>query len=335
MIDHSKHIVLVYSADDNYAMPLAASAKSAIANLRPGWEIELFILDGGITAENKAKIATSLQDERVTITWLEHNPSLLAEFEVVKRRHYISNMTFGTVVTADLIPETIEQVIYLDVDVIVKGDLVNLWCLRTPETLLWAVQDSWTPFVSSPEGLKHYQNLGIPRNAKYFNAGVLLINLDRWRQDNIRQKAIDYVIQFHQSMNMSDQECLNAVLAQQWRELDPCWNQMPQIYLFPSWRLSPFEQTAYQSIKQAPHIIHFAGSAKPWIRNWRGDWRECILFAKHPWQHLFFKYLDMTPWAGWRLEPEWKTIIRLIGRQCMKLLKYSLGKGLRESDCDR
>lgn len=105
----------------------------------------------------------------------------------------------------------------------------------------------------------------------------------------------------------NDQDGLNAILAGKWQEIHPLWNQMPRIYDYSSWNESPFAEDIYNELLHRPYIIHCTNYPKPWCAGLRV---EC----KHPKKHLFFQYLDMTAWSGWR-----DTFGRRLGRKFMKL----------------
>jgi len=201
-----------------------------------------------------------------------------------------------------------KKVIYLDSDLLVLGDLAQLWDKDITDTFLLAVQDMGEPYVSSPRALNNFKELGIPAYYKYFNAGVMIINLNRWRAEQISRLALDYLEQNKAIIRWWDQDALNAVLAGNWSELDPRWNQIPHIFQYPSWKESPFDKNAYERIITDPFIIHFATSSKPWQYD-----------CKHPAKSMFFNYLDKTSWTGWRPAKPFK--ITLCGRLFQKVAR--------------
>ncbi|BAZ01309.1 hypothetical protein NIES37_53080 [Tolypothrix tenuis PCC 7101] len=75
--------------------------------------------------------------------------------------------------------------------------------------------------------------------------------------------------------------------------IHPQWNQMPRIYDYSSWKESLFAEDIYNELLHRLYIIHFTNSPQPWCAGLRV---EC----QHPKKHLFFQYLDMTAWSGWR-----------------------------------
>jgi lipopolysaccharide biosynthesis glycosyltransferase len=303
-------IVLVCAADNNYAMPLAVTVRSAIANLNQNHKIALYILDGGITEANKNRICKSLNKEQVTISWVQPDNTLFEN--LVLTRHLTLTCYYRLLIT-EFLPIEFHKAIYLDTDMIVTGDLAELWAIDLGDHYALAVQDDVELSIGMSEGLKNYREVGICPDYKYFNSGLLVINLDKWRSEEIGKKVIEYIRQNREYVR-NDQDGLNAVLAGKWGELHPKWNKMPKIYQYSSWEHSPFPKVIYNELLQSSGVIHFTNSPKPWYAGFRA---EC----QHPQKHLFFQYLDMTDWSGWR-----DTIWRRLWRKFMKVTSLNTSK---------
>ncbi|MBD2292512.1 glycosyltransferase family 8 protein [Anabaena sphaerica FACHB-251] len=303
-------IILVCAADNNYAMPLAVTVRSALANFKSNRKIGLFILDGGISKSNKNKIIKSLKSEQVDISWIQIDETQLNN--LVLTRHLTTTSYYRLLITQFLPPE-FDKAIYLDTDMVVKGNLEELWNIPLEDNYVLAVQDDVELYISMSDGLRNYQDVGICPNHKYFNSGLLVINLEKWRSDNIGQKALEYIKQNREYVR-NDQDGLNAVLAGKWKEIHPRWNQMPRIYDYSSWQESPHPEDIYEELLHKPYIIHFTNSPKPW---YAGLKTECT----HPKKDLFFQYLDMTYWSGWR-----DTFWRRLARKFMKVTSLTTSK---------
>ena len=282
---HETPIAIVFASDNGYAMPLAATMASVIANT-PETPLAFFIIDGGITDVNKTKIATVLNAKWHTIDWLQPQEEVI---ETLKLQLYLTKACYYRILIPALLPTTFHKAIYLDCDLIVKQDLRKLWSIDIEDNALLAVQDVGLPYVSSPGAIAKYQELGIPAKAKHFNSGMLVFNLDKWRAESIADRVFEYLIKYHEFVNYHDQDGLNAVLSAQWGELDPRWNQTPGVYDFTDWHASPYSSAEIlANVQDDPYIIHFTGSCKPW---------NCI----HNRDRItFYTYMDMTPWKGWR-----------------------------------
>jgi lipopolysaccharide biosynthesis glycosyltransferase len=112
----------------------------------------------------------------------------------------------------------------------------------------------------------------------------MVMNLQRWRDDDVTGQAVEFLRRFRHAVYFWDQEALNAVLAQNWGELDPRWNANAG--------LPPARASAVDA--DDPWIVHFAGRLKPWA------------YPSHePARMLYYRYLDMTVWAGCRPRASW------------------------------
>ncbi len=294
-------IVIVCAADDNYSMPLAATLHSAIVSLinnglqqlEPHQQIaSLFVIDGGISRANKRRILQSLPLQGVSLNWLQPKKVI---FKNLPTSQSITIAAYYRLLIPTFLPKHFTKAIYLDSDLIVRGNLKELWHIDIAEKHLLAVQDMGAPYVSSSRGLLNYQMLGIPADCKYFNSGVLVMNLRKWREDRISQQVLEYLEQNKKYVRWHDQDGLNAILAGKWGELDPRWNQLPYIFRYLSWEESSLREDVYNALKNDPYIVHFSTRDKPWKEN-----------CQHPHKELFFQNLDMRIWSKWSSQQETK-----------------------------
>jgi UDP-glucose/galactose:(glucosyl)LPS alpha-1,2-glucosyl/galactosyltransferase len=164
----------------------------------------------------------------------------------------------------DLLPTHIDRVIYLDADLLFLDDIEHLWCADISGSVVGAVQDAVIPHVSSPLGLSRFRALGFDRRDPYFNAGVLVVDLHAWRQHRVRDRAVDYAQRHRRSINMADQDVLNAVLHGRWTQLDDRWNIIGGAVGRAHFRARGIAPSRITTALRDPAIIHFAGFLKPW-----------------------------------------------------------------------
>jgi lipopolysaccharide biosynthesis glycosyltransferase len=210
-------------------------------------------------------------------------PSAVAGFETGHR--WITPVTFVRLLIPQLLPAHVEKALYLDCDMVVRDDLSELWDIPVGERALLAARDT-IGTVSNQAGLSNYQELGIPADAKYFNAGVLVMNLKKWRTCGTSERLLSYMRKHSAIIKHADQEVLNAVLFDDWGELDYRWNW--QI----TWRgvrIGTHERE-WSPNTTRKSIVHFITGEKPWLPGC--DYEE---------KKYFFEYLDRTEWAGWRV----------------------------------
>jgi lipopolysaccharide biosynthesis glycosyltransferase len=273
----SDSFVVASAADAGYAIPLAAMLLSALTGLGPGKTLSVHIVDMGLSAPDRERLSRMCAGNGATLAW--HDPSSLG-LAPLPLNSRMTMATYARLALSRLLPADVKKVVWLDCDVLVTGDLERLWKTELADRHLLAVQDPCVPFVSSRYGIRRWRELGLAEQAKYFNAGVMLIDLDRWRHDQIGEHAGDYLRECGADVMFWDQEGLNAVLCGRWGELDVRWNYCAG--------LTPREQP--ESARLEPWIIHFAGTLKPWL----------LPAPESGPRALFYRLLDETPWVGWR-----------------------------------
>lgn len=290
-------ISIVCAADNNYAMPLAVMARSILENLTSDRNILLFVIDGGIQEYNRKKILKSLDSSRCKVVFLKKPDDLMKEIEAsheycvtrgIEAKSHLSMPAYYRLLIAELLPEKLEKVIYLDCDLIVEGNLEHLWEMDIDDNLVLAVPDMWISSVSAHNGLLNYQELGINANDKYFNSGVMIVNLKQWRREKIFSLSVKYFNKNKNYVRFHDQDILNAILAERWKEIDARWNFTPTIHEFSTFKDDSFSESIYKNVIHDACIIHYASGEKPWNSH--------NVYLKE----IFFKYVDMTAWAGWR-----------------------------------
>lgn len=274
---HNDPIVVVCSADDNYAMPLAITIRSVLENLAPDRRMLLFIIDVGIESSNRNRILKSLKSDRCEIQWIP-KPTVFNNVADLNQYGFqnLSIATWYRLVIPELLSAELTKAIYLDCDLVIKADLGKLWDVDIADNYLLAVTGKYVPCVSHPRGLLNWEELGFDRADKYFGAGVLVFNLEKWRSANMCTKAVEYALNNQQYIRWTDNDVLVAMLRNQWGELDPRWN-------------CPEPRTLTAKEIEDAFILHFTSAAKPWIA-----------IEQYPATDLFFNYLEMTDWSGYK-----------------------------------
>jgi len=279
-------IILVMAADDNYALPLAVALRSVLTNLDKARDLFVYVLDGGIKDSNKQRIEKSIKSKNCRIEWVQIAENLYSWARPIR---HLSAAAYLRLLMPMLLPVDLSKVIYLDCDLIVNRDLGSLWDAEIGNNYALAVQDSIMPFVSSSDALVRWIELEFPPTTKYFNSGVLVINLRKWRTDSILEKSIEYIEKFGDTLSYADQEVLNVLFVSSWQELDYRWNE--QIGGI----------TQQQQVFEA-FIIHFSSPFKPWAH---------VGIAEA--DALFFQYLSQTKYSNLRFKlylKRWQNLAR-------------------------
>lgn len=176
--------------------------------------------------------------------------------------HYSKAVYYRLIIT-ELVPAEIETALFLDSDTIVTGSLRELAEYRfSDQEYLLAVDDTE---VSTH--VARLNELGFPIK-RYFNAGVLLINMKAWRSDNVSATFIDLADKYMERLSWWDQDILNMYFYNVWKDMDPKFNA---IHL-------------RRKLPRLPVIVHYAGTSKPWL-----------YVHSHPYKSLYWKYIKLTP----------------------------------------
>ncbi len=295
-------VVMVCAADDQFSMPLAATMRSVLDHLGASRRLRLFVIDGGISDQSKARLLESWRDERLQVEWLPPPLELLEGFS--NSRHNPLAAYFRILIPL-LLPTDVTRVLYLDSDLLIKTDIGKLWDERLDGAHCLAVQDVGAPYLDSKRVLKNfdrcsqwiggntpilnYRELGLRHDAMYFNSGVMLIDVARWRADDIPSSVLRCLRDNASHVRGWDQYALNVVLCGKWRALDLRWNQGSRMFMYPSWQQSPFDEKTFHAVRNDPYIVHFTSRPKPWQA-----------MGRHPFREEFLDCLDRTAWAGYR-----------------------------------
>lgn len=292
------HPHVLCCADDVYGMPLGVMVRSLLAH-RDG-DLSLYVVDAGLSRRTRKRLLRSWPST-VDVTWVRPDFERLGDAPI---SGHASRANYVRLLIEDLLPADMKRVLYLDVDLLVLDDVQKLWSLPMDGALCVAARDAIIPhidvtcapnynlakpYVKVPDPIRNYEALGLDGAAIYVNTGVLLIDLARWRREAMGAQLLRCLEENRAWVRMWDQYPLNVVLSGRLKELDPRWNAQIQVYDYPGWRESPYDEATYADIVERPQILHFASPKKPWHHDW-------------PYAHadLFFEYQDQTDWAGWR-----------------------------------
>lgn len=271
-------------------MPFAVVVRSIVARLRPRARLTVHVLDTGVDRADRERLSAFCAEAGVE---LHLYPVDLAAVAGLPTWGRMTRSTYARLLMAQFLPVQLDRVVWLDCDLLVEADLARLWETSLDGNTVLAVQDILVPRIDSAGGIRSHALLGLPSGAAYFNAGVMLVDLGRWRDDDVAGQALAYLDTQADDVQYWDQEALNAVLPGRWGQLDHRWNQNASVTGRPFLRVRHLDQRTYALLERDPWILHFSGRVKPWL----------VPDPGHGPRHRFFELLDETPWAGWRPHP--------------------------------
>lgn len=275
---------VAYAADDAYALPLAAAARSLLDSCNDGTGIELTVLSSGITETNQRKLAQSWESDHLwSLRFIDVNRQ---RFGVLPRQSasngQIMRAVYGRLAIPAVVPQDWDRVLYLDADTVVRGDLTELYHWELNGEAVAARRDPIITELGHPGGVQCHQEIGADPRAPYCNSGVLVIELDLWRRRDVAAQVLSYVHVHGGKMNLRDQEGLNAVLQGRFAPIPWEWNTITLI------GRDKVPRPPGVDIAEQAKILHYVGPTKPWTD---GGWQL-------PGADYFFDSLERTQWRG-------------------------------------
>lgn len=259
----NKNIIPVFFAvDDGYIPFLGIALKSLIDNASDENKYQIKILYTSVSSENIRRIK-KYEKENINIEFVDLNKQLEDIKEKLYTRNYFSNTTYYRLFIPELYPEY-KKAIYIDSDTICLTDIANLYNIDMENNLIAGVPDGaiqaidvFKDYVERVVGVSDYNN--------YFNAGIIVMNLEELRKYKFQDKFI-YMLGKVRFEVAQDQDYMNRLCKGRVKLLDFSWNRMPIMG------------------KQSGdiNIIHYNLGAKPW-------YFDDVLY-----QEYFWKYAEKT-----------------------------------------
>jgi lipopolysaccharide biosynthesis glycosyltransferase len=246
---------VTFATDDVYA-PLTAVAMYSVCTAVPATtSLHITILGDNLDGMSRTNLTRTLEKHPGVMFDFIDVADLLDPLELmpIDRRLIWTPLLLGSV-----LPGGLRRTLYLDSDVIVRGDPSELWQVDLGGNVIGAVLSEFGHTLGMERGVRYYRELGLSPDLGYFNSGVLLVDLDAWRRDDITLRCREILRDFHHRVLQYDQEVLNAALAGRWLPLARQWNAMSY------WKTPEECQPPFEDYLEHAVIRHFAGRDKPW-----------------------------------------------------------------------
>lgn len=245
----------------------AATVVSSIVRNAPGAELRFLMLHPDVDRETQARLESVAPG--AAFVWIEVGDKDLPAYAT---RGHLNRTVLFRLGLETLAPADCTRLLYIDADMVVLGDIRELWASDLGGAAIGAVLDG---YIDSADFARRW---ALPNNGeRYFNAGLQLIDLAKVREQKLFSRALQFVIENDEKLLLGDQDALNYVFWGRWTPLDPVWNV--QRYL-------NREEIARELNGKAPALVHFIGTQKPWMAN---IW--------HPWAWIYWDAVRHTPFA--------------------------------------
>ena len=260
---HRKTVPIFFAVDDNYAPYLAVALESLKDNASDKYFYDINILIEGFAERNK-KIIGDMQEDNIKITFCDVTEKVNALCSRLHLRDYYTRATYYRFFIPDMFPQY-DKGLYLDCDIAITRDVADMYNSAIGNNLVAAINDE---VITDIDIFGNYSEvvLGVPRN-KYFNAGILVMNLREMRKMKI-EEVFASLLNVKTYSVAQDQDYLNVICHGRVKMLDLLWNKTPMPYSDPD---------------KIPYIAHYKINFKPWKY-------DGILYGD-----LFWKYAERTP----------------------------------------
>ncbi|XHR30268.1 MAG: glycosyltransferase family 8 protein [Chthoniobacteraceae bacterium] len=290
------HVVICTASNETYVLGAAAALVSAILNAPEAVDIRVYVLDGGMKERSWRKLQTSLERLPRPCEVIRLLPNMQT-FAGLPQDWGSSVMTYARLALPKMVDE--ERILYVDADMIVQKPWREIWETDLGEAIVAAAPDIVTKTLADEKlDLEKFQ---LDPQASYFQAGLLLIDLCRWRDFGVSTKVLAYLCENPGHCRYWDQSALNVVLYRLWKPLPMAWNT-------PAW----WADQGRENCQLDAPVLHFVGPHKPWLHGHDGNSSAV----------RFYGYVDRTRWKGWR-----PTSLRF----ACKMAKYRLGLAIAKA----
>ncbi len=220
-------------------------------------------MSSSLSLSNKRKIQKSLSGYS-DITFFDIDETTFANCPIRSDFH-LTVETYFRLKIASLFPD-LDKILYLDSDIVVLGDISEIWALNIDDCYLACVPDA---------GGEKYrkifsQYVDFDESFLYYNAGVMLVNLHKWRSDQMEYAFFEHLKNYKATLLFADQDVLNCVINKNIKYLDKSWN---------------FQLSGYNHLEDGAKIIHYVSGNKPWN-----------LYSFEQGYRLYYEYLRVTDW---------------------------------------
>lgn len=290
---------IVCITDDLYAQHAGVMMASLFTHtLKP---CRIFVLTNSLTLENKNKLRSIVtKSQYSTIQFIEKNDVewYFNDFSTGENVKKWSSTMYLKLFMPLLLPVTIDRALFLDVDIVINSNIMNLYEMDLTKCVIAAAED-WKYSII------HKDRLKLPSEAHYINSGVMMVNLNQWRKLN-QQFPIRQFMTDNKECIINDQDVFALYfqgniqyISQKWNVTTYYFERNPRIYD----KFLPL----INDIRKNPYIIHFCEPIKPWFK-------EC----RHPYRRLYKQYLKQTPWKNYKFpscglylgKPAWRYVVK-------------------------
>lgn len=303
-------IDIVCNIDRNYVEHCGVMLTSLFVN-NAELKFRIHIINTGLSDIEKKRLAGYIEENYMDVFFYDVDFSSIKDFPITKKDH-LSLAAYLRLFMPKLLPVDLNKVLYLDCDLLVVDSIEELWNTDLENNSIGVVEERGPFDIESPKVLKY------PVEYSYFNSGVMLINLKKWRENALYERAMKFISANKELIMLHDQDVLNALLYKERKFISIRWNLM-DFFLFARPDVQERRLLDWKLSIQHPAIIHFTGKRKPWLRNCDSPYRN--------------QYIKLARQFGWNvitvresmfyyLRKAWYKVLILIHLRKKRILEF-------------
>lgn len=252
---------IAYAVDKNYEVPLYVSMMSLIQN-NSEQNINFHVLTSGDADYFEQKFENIQSRPNISLKVYDVNPGAnLPEPKWFTESIYL-RLKIGSI-----LEDSVSRVLYLDADTLVINEIIDLFNLDMGEDVIGAV----------PMFKNYGYDRGIPITTNYVNTGVLLINLEAWRNANMETECFEF-IRSKKDVEFPLQKIINTLLHDEMKLIEPKYN-------------FTHDWADHLGRREEVRIVHFSSPEKPWK-----------YMCDHVYQSDWLSYYNQTPYDKFTMQ---------------------------------
>lgn len=269
---------IAFGVDAHYFRSMGVTMISIIEN-NPQVRFAFHVFAFGVSDDNQKKLRQIEAKYGVTINIHIIDPAVFGEYAKFPSFAQYSAAIFTRLLIPGALQGITNRVLYLDSDILCVNNITELMVMDISDSIVAVIHDNGEETVR-----KQRAKLKL-RDKRYFNSGVLLINIDNWIANDITPLTMRTLLESDQKFTFPDQDALNIVLDGRATYIDEKWNFQYNLNSF----LNAGEFSMGGTDKAV--FIHFTGRVKPWHK-----------WSLHEANSMFVKFQMLSPWADTPLD---------------------------------
>lgn len=253
-----KDINILLAGNNAYAFNTQVFLISLLENSR-NRNVHLYFLYNDFSEKNMDKLNKIIHQYNASVDYLYIDKKLFGNVPIKAiTNKYITIETYFRMAMVEVLPSHIDKILYLDTDIIINQDYSVLYDLQLSENVCAYVCNDYGLVMNKKIKERVFNNLNFSKNDKYFNAGVMLLNLKYIRKKYSLKLFLNFISEYYSKLTFHDQDVLNALFKDHVKYVDyNFYNCRPFFY--------PYASKYENWIKNNAVIIHYG--EKPWNYN--------------------------------------------------------------------